>query len=66
MDPILFGQLIVQVGLPLAKQLVEWKNAGKVVTPDDFALLDKLAAYRSADSLASFGIKIEDGKVVPV
>lgn len=66
MEAALFAQLIVSVGLPLAKQIVAWQQEGKVVTPADFALVDKLADYRSNDSLAAFGIKIEGDKVVPI
>lgn len=60
-------QLLAQFGLPLTQQIFEWYKAGKIdVTPDDFAMLEKLAAYRSADSLAAAGIKIVNGKVVAV
>jgi hypothetical protein len=59
-------QLLAQFGLPLTQQIFAWQREGKVVvTAEDFAVLEKLAAYRSADALAAAGIKIVDGKVVP-
>lgn len=58
--------LLLQYGLPLTQQIVMWYQSGKtVVTPEDMAELVKLASYSSSDSLAKFGIKIVDGKVVP-
>lgn len=67
MTPLIVAQLLAQYGLPLAQQIFEWVKAGKTdVTADDFALLVKLSEYRSSDSLAAAGIKIVDGKVVPL
>lgn len=58
-------QLIAQFGLPLTQQLLAWQQSGKTtVTAEDFVVLEKLAAYRSADALAAAGIKIKDGEVV--
>jgi hypothetical protein len=59
-------QLLAQFGLPLTQQIYVWVKEGKnEVTPEDFAALVKLSQYRSADSLAAAGIKIENGVVVP-
>lgn len=59
--------LLAQYGLPLTQQIFEWVKAGKTdVTPADFALLVTLGQYRSADALTAAGIKIVDGKVVPI
>ena len=61
------AQLLAQFGLPLAQQIFAWVQAGKTtVTAEDFATLVTLSQYRSADSLAAAGIKIVDGKAVPV
>lgn len=60
-------QLLVQFGLPLTQQIMQWHAAGKTdVSAEDFALLVTLGQYRSLDALAAAGIKIVDGKVVPV
>lgn len=66
MTPLLITQLIAQVGLPLAQQLIALYHAGnEPVTPEKWAELAKLGLYTSADSLAKAGIKIgPDGKVV--
>lgn len=67
MTPILYAQLITQFGLPLVQQIWTMTQSGnKPLTQEDFDALNKLAAYRSADSLAAAGIKIENGKVVPL
>lgn len=67
MPPIVIAQLLIQYGIPLTQQLVAMHAENKsVVTPDDFAALISLAQYRSADSLAAAGLKIVDGKAVPV
>jgi len=66
MNPVLIAQLLAQFGLPLTQQIYVWVKEGKtVVTPEDWATLVTLSQYRSADSLAAAGIKIEDNKVVP-
>lgn len=60
-------QLLAQFGLPLTQQIFSWVQSGKTtVTADDFDVLVKLAAYRSSDSLAAAGLKIVDGKPVPI
>lgn len=60
-------QLLTQFGLPLAQQVFAWVQAGKTtVTPEDFAVLVTLSQYRSSDALTAAGIKIVDGKVVPI
>ncbi len=67
MTPLLIAQLVAQYGLPLAQQLFTMYQAGnKPVSPDDFEALIKLGQYRSADSLTAAGLKIVDGKVVPL
>lgn len=67
MSPAIIAQLLVQFGLPLTQQIYTWIKDGKqTVTTEDWALLITLSQYRSADSLAAAGIKIVDGKVVPV
>lgn len=67
MTPTLLAELIVQVGLPVAQQLFQLSQSGnKPLTPADFDELTKLSQYRSADALAAAGIKIVDGKVVPI
>ena len=55
MPAAMFIQLVLQVGLPVAQQLVTWAEKSKVVTSDDWPLLDKLGANTSADSLAAAG-----------
>lgn len=67
MTPSLIASLLVQFGLPLTQQIYTWIKDGKqTVTTEDWALLITLSQYRSADSLAAAGIRIVDGKVVPV
>jgi len=67
MTPAIAAQIIAQYGLPLAQQIYLWIKENKAtVTDEDWAVLDALSKYRSADSLAAAGIKIVDGKVVPV
>jgi hypothetical protein len=67
MTPLLVAQLLIQFGLPLTQQIMTWVQSGKTaVTPEDFQALVTLSQYRSADALAAAGIKIVDGKVVPV
>lgn len=58
-------KLITEVGWPLAQELLAIYHAGnKAPTAGEWAALAKLAEYSSADSLASAGVRIEDGKVV--
>lgn len=67
MSVAVVAQLLAQFGLPLTQQIFQWVQAGKTaVTADDWALLVTLSQYRSSDSLAAAGIKIVDGKVVPI
>lgn len=61
---LVVAQLIAQYGLPLAAQIVQWVHEGKTVSPEDFALLETIGKYRSADALKAAGISIVDGKVV--
>ena len=57
MTPLLIAQLISQVGLPLANQLIALYHRGnEPVTPEDWAALAKLGEYRSTDALASAGL----------
>jgi hypothetical protein len=59
--------LLAQYGLPLTQQIFTWVNSGKTtVTSEDWEQLVKLGQYRSTDALTAAGIKIVDGKVVPV
>lgn len=58
--------IIAQYGLPLAQQIFALWQSKADVTQEDFDALLKLAAYRSTDALAAAGIKIVDGKVVPL
>lgn len=65
MTPLLIANLITNVGLPLAQQLIALYHAGnQPVSPETWAQLEKLAGWSSNDSLAAFGMRIEDGKVV--
>jgi len=67
MTPAIVAQLLAEFGLPLTQQIYTWIKEGKAtVTAEDWALLTTLSQYRSADSLAAAGIKIVDGKVVPI
>ncbi len=67
MPPLVIAQLIVEYGIPLTQQIVAWVNSGKTtVSDEDFSALVKLSQYRSTDALTAAGIKIVDGKVVPV
>lgn len=67
MNALLIAQIIGQYGLPLAQQLFDMYQRGNApVTQADFDLLIKLGQYRSADSLAAAGLKIVDGRAVPV
>lgn len=60
-------QLLAQFGLPLTQQIFAWYSSGKTtVTPEDFATLMTLGQYRSTDSLTAAGLKIVDGRVVPI
>lgn len=65
MTPLLIAQLISQVGLPLAQQLVALYHAGnEPVTAEQWIALVELGKYSSAESLAKAGIRIdENGKV---
>lgn len=66
MSPLLIAQLIGQVGMPLAQQLIALYHSGNApVGPEQWAELVKLGQYTSDDALAKAGIKIVDGKVVP-
>lgn len=67
MTPALIAQLLAQFGIPLTQQIYVWIKEGKTaVTDDDWAILQALATYRSADALAAAGINIVDGKVTTV
>lgn len=67
MSPTLIAQLLVQFGLPLTQQLFSLHASGKTeVTQEDFDALIKLSNYSSADSLAAAGLKLENGRVVPL
>lgn len=67
MSPLLISQLIANVGLPLAQQLVALYHSGNApVGAEQWAELVKLGQYTSADSLAKAGVKIVDDKVVPI
>lgn len=58
--------LIAQVGLPLAQQLLVIYESGKTtVTSADLETLMAYATNTSSLSLANAQIKIVDGKVVP-
>lgn len=57
MPPLLIAQLISQVGLPLAQELIARVHAGnKPVTAEEWASIAKLGEYRSTDALAAAGI----------
>lgn len=57
MPPLLIAQLISQVGLPLAQELIARVYAGnQPVTAAEWAALAKLGEYRSADALAAAGV----------
>lgn len=58
MTPLLIAQLISQVGLPLAQQLIALYHRGNApVAPEEWAALTKLAQYRSTDALTAAGVK---------
>ncbi len=62
MSAAVIAQLLAQYGLPLTQQIYVWVKENKtVVTPEDWALLEQLAKYRSNDALTAAGNKIEDG-----
>jgi hypothetical protein len=64
MTPLLIAQLIAQVGLPLAQQLIALYHAGnEPITADKWQSLAALSNYSSADSLQNAGIRITDGQV---
>ena len=66
MTPLLIAQLISQVGLPLAQQLVALYHSGNApVGAAEWAALVKLGNYTSSDALAKAGLHIVDGKAVP-
>jgi len=57
MPPLLIAQLIAQVGLPLAQQLIARVHAGnQPVTAEEWASIAALAEYRSADALRAAGL----------
>lgn len=66
MNALAWAQLIIQVGFPAAQEIRKWIVAEKEVTDEMWALLETLAKYRSEDALTAAGIKIVDGKVVPL
>ncbi len=67
MSPLIIAQIIAQYGVPLAAQLYAMYHAGvESVPPDKFVYLMTLANYSPDDALAAAGIKIVDGKVVPL
>lgn len=52
--------------IPVVQQIVQWIEGGKTtVTSADLALLATMGQTKSTDFLASAGIQIVDGKVVP-
>lgn len=58
MTPVLIAQLIGQVGLPLANQLIALYHAGNApVTAEQWAEIAKLGEYRSGDALKAAGIE---------
>ncbi len=60
-------KLIAEVGFPLAQQLLALHYSKTAeVTSDQWADLAKISAYRSTDSLEAAGLKIVDGKLVPL
>lgn len=64
---VIIAQLIATQGIPLAQQVYLWIKEKKTdISPEEWAALNVLSQYRSSDSLAAAGIKIVDGKVVPV
>lgn len=67
MTPLLYSELIVRVGLPLAQQLLAMFQSGNApISAAQFETLVKLGQYRPEDALTAAGIKIADGKVLPV
>ncbi len=66
MNALLYAQLLVQYGIPLANQFITWIEAGKTITSADSDTINALSKYRSADALAAAGIKIVDGAVVKI
>lgn len=67
MTPALIAQLLVQFGLPLTQQLVTLYHSGNApVTPEQWAALVLIGQYRSTDSLAAQGLKIDGDKVVKI
>jgi hypothetical protein len=52
MEAALIVKLIAEVGAPLALKLIDLAQAGKTVSPEEWAELRKLGLYSSADALA--------------
>ncbi len=56
MTPLLVAKLIVEVGWPLAQQIIQWHNAQKdTVTDADIKELNALAAKTADEYLAEAG-----------
>lgn len=71
MTPLIIAQLLGQFGIPLTQYVISlFQQGNTVLTADQLAAIvadvNKLAQYRSSDSLAAAGIQIVNGKVVPV
>lgn len=67
MSAAVIAQLLAQFGLPLTQYIYGlFQSGNKPVSPEDFAALMQLSQYRSTDSLTAAGIKIVDGKVMPI
>lgn len=67
----IIAQLLTQFGLPVVQYFVGLAQQGNnPLTAEQLAAIvadiTKLSQYRSTDSLTAAGIKIVDGKVVPL
>lgn len=71
MTPAIIAGILEQFGLPMVQYFVSlYMQGNNPLTSDQLkALLADITAlsqYRSTDSLTAAGIKIVDGKVVPI
>ena len=71
MTPAIIASLLAQYGMPLVQYFVQlYQQGNNPLTPAQLAAVIsdviQLSQYRSVDSLTAAGIKIVDGKVVPL
>ena len=71
MTPAIIASLLAQYGLPMVQYFVGlYQQGSNPLTPEQLAQVIanviQLSQYRSVDSLTAAGIKIVDGRVVPL